>query len=236
MGKKTAKSVAQRKARKAMKKRAKEKQRNKVKAGAAMSENAVQHKMLSEFGNVQNFVRNILHLAELLKTDEDLKTLRFDADKAYEGLDLAADREPLADIYEKVDDLPAYDEQYEDFWRDKRRDILEDLVTDEFVENCEKLFNKLMVTKKGFKKDYRAVMAGKLLVQSHTVALSRNEAPLEDNNLWELVLLATLKENPRELPEPAPEADEGSAPEAEEAEQPAESDETPTEEKADETE
>jgi len=54
-------------------------------------------------------------------------------------------------------------------------------------------------------------MAGSLLVQSHTAAISRTEAPLEDNNLWELILLASLKENPRELPAPAPAGEESAA-------------------------
>lgn len=208
MGKKNEKAAAQRKQRKAMKKRSKDKQRQKTSRIGAMSENAVQHQMLSEFGNVQNFVRNVLHLSTMLQADEDLKALRFVPEQVYAQFDLAVDREQLADLYAQADDLPAYDEQYEEYWHDKRRDVLPDLVTDEFVEQCEKVFKKLLITKKGFKKDYRGVMAGNLLVQSHTVALSRTEAPLEDNNLWELILLASLKENPRELPEPVPEAEE----------------------------
>jgi len=211
MGKKNEKAAAQRKQRKAMKKRSKDNQRRKGGHIGAVSENAVQHQMLSEFGNVQNFVKNVLHLSTMLQADEDLKTLRFAPDDVYAHFDLTADRDQLADLYAQADDLPAYNETYEEYWHDKRRDALPALVTDEFVEKSEKMFKKLLVTKKGFKKDYRGAMAGSLLVQSHTAAISRTEAPLEDNNLWELILLASLKENPRELPETAPAAEESAA-------------------------
>ncbi len=226
MGKKNDKAAAQRKQRKAMKKRSKDNQRHKAGHIGAVSENAVQHQMLSEFGNVQNFVKNVLHLSVMLQADEDLKTLRFAPDDVYAHFDPAADRDQLADLYAQADDLPAYDETYEEFWHDKRRDALPALVTDEFVDKCEKVFKKLLVTKKGFKKDYRGAMAGSLLVQSHTAAISRTEAPLEDNNLWELILLASLKENPRELPEPAPAAEESAV-----EEQPATDNEEAGEEK-----
>jgi len=211
MGKKNEKAAAQRKQRKAMKKRSKDNQRRKGGHIGAVSENAVQHQMLSEFGNVQNFVKNVLHLSTMLQADEELKTLRFAPDDVYAHFDLTADRDQLADLYAQADDLPAYNETYEEYWHDKRRDALPALVTDEFVEKSEKMFKKLLVTKKGFKKDYRGAMAGSLLVQSHTAAISRTEAPLEDNNLWELILLASLKENPRELPETAPAAEESAA-------------------------
>ena len=217
MAKKTVKAAAQRRARQAMKKHQKEKQRKQAKVHLAVSENAVQHQMLSEFGNVQNFMRNVLHLADLFKSDPDLQTLRYDPEQTYAQFDLAADRAALADLFAKRDDLPAYAEEFEEYWHGKRRTVLEPLVTDEFVEKCDKVFRKLLVTKKGYKKDYRAAMAGRLLVQSHTVALQRSEAPLEDNNLWELVLLATLKENPRELPPPPPEPVAESEPAAEPA-------------------
>jgi hypothetical protein len=202
MSPKTAKATAQKRLRKAMKKRAKDKERRKtaLKSGAALSENAVQHQMLSEFGNAQNFLKNVLVLAELMRTDEDLKTLRFTPDAVYAYFDLAADRAPLADAYEKRDDFGGYHEDHAEFWREKCRTALKDLVTEEFVERCAKVFKKLMLTKRGFKREYRAVLAGHLLVQSHTAALSPTQAPLEDNNLWELILLATVKENPRELP------------------------------------
>lgn len=205
MSKKTAKSIAQRRAKKAMKKRRRENVRHKGNTAAAATENVVQHQMLGEFGNVQNFLRNVLQLAEMMKTDPDLQSLRFDPDKVYAQFDLAADREQLADLYANAENIPAYAEEHEEYWHDKRHDILEEFVNDEFVERCEKVFKKLMVTKKGFKKEYRAALAGNLLVQSHSVAISRAEAPIEDNNLWELVLLATIKENPQELPEPVPE-------------------------------
>jgi len=204
MGHLNAKTVARKKQKKVLKKRAKDKQRHKIaqKTGMALSENAVQHQILSEFGNAQNFVKNVLALAKLMKTDPDLQTLRFPVEAVYSHFDLAADRAALADAYANKDDLGAYDESFVDFWHDKRRAILKEFVTKEFVDHCEKVFKKLLITKKGFKKEYRAVLAGSLLVQSHRVALAPTDAPLEDNNLWELILLATVKENPKELPEP----------------------------------
>jgi len=206
MTKKNDKAHAQKRARQAMKKRTKEKQRyqTKVHGGAALSENAVQHQMLSEFGNVQNFVRNVGALGQLMRTDEDLRTLRFDPEKTYAAFDLAADRDLLADAYANREDFTAYGDDFIEPWRDKRRQALKELVDEAIVERAAKVFNKLMLTKKGHKKEYRAVLAGHLLVQSHQAALAPTDAPLEDNNLWELVLLATVKENPRELPEPAP--------------------------------
>lgn len=202
MAKKTTKQAAQKRARKAMKAHAKSRERHKAatKSGVALSENAVQHQMLSEFGNMQNFVKNIVALAGLMRVEDDLKTMRFNPDEVYAKFDLAADREPLADAYAKADDYPAYDEKHADFWREKRRAVLKDLVTEEFQDRCERVFKKLILTKKGFKKEYRAVLAGHLLAQSQRVALTPTEAPLEDNNLWELILLATIKDHPRELP------------------------------------
>nr|HPM78104.1 hypothetical protein [bacterium] len=143
MGKKNEKAAAQRKQRKAMKKRSKDNQRRKGGHIGAVSENAVQHQMLSEFGNVQNFVKNVLHLSTMLQADEDLKTLRFAPDDVYAQFDLTTDRDQLADLYAQADDLPAYDEKYEEYWHDKRRDALPALVTDEFVDRCEKMFKKL---------------------------------------------------------------------------------------------
>ena len=204
MAKITTKNRAQKQARKSMRKRAKDKQRQKTHAHTALSENAIQHQMLSEFGNVQNFVKNVQALADLMKVDEDLKKLRYDPEKVYAHFDLAADRAALADAYEKADDPTAYAEEFQDFWREKRRAILPEMVTETFVEQCEKMFKKLMLTKKGQKKEYRAVLAGSLLVRSHRVAMTPTDAPLEDNSLWELILLATIKENIKELPEPAP--------------------------------
>lgn len=212
MAKMTMKNRAQKQARKSMRKRAKDKQRQKTHAHASLTENTIQHQMLSEFGSVQNFVKNVQALAELMKVDDDLKKLRYEPEKVYAHFDLALDRAALADVYEKADDLTAYDEEFQDFWREKRRSILPNVVTDEFVQHCEKLFKKLLLTKKGQKKEYRAVMAGSLLVQSHTVALTPTDAPLEDNSLWELILLATIKENVKDLPEAAtPSAEEKAA-------------------------
>ena len=219
MAKKTEKVRAQKRARQQMKKRAKEKQRQKTQVkGHSFSENAVQHQMLSEFGNVENFVRNIGALADMMREDEDLRTLRYDPEQLYQQFDLAADREALADLYSKPEEFTYYGEDFQDFWRDKRREVLKEFVTDEVVERASKIFNKLLLTKKGQKKEYRAVMAGNLLVQSHQAALSPTDAPLEDNNLWELVLLATLKENPKELPDPAPAEETAEQPESGESE------------------
>jgi hypothetical protein len=200
------KTAARKRQAKLLKKRTKDKERHRAlaKSGVALSENAVQHQMLSEFGSPQNFLKNVLALAGMMQTEPDLKALRFPAEQVYAHFDLAADREALADAYEKKDAIGVYDEKHHDFWRGKRRAALKDLVTDEFVERCEKTFRKLMVAKRGFKKEYRAALAGLLLTQSQKVALSPTEAPLEDNNLWELILLATIKDNPRELPPPAP--------------------------------
>jgi hypothetical protein len=220
--KKDAKAVARKRATKQLKKRTKDNERRKTfaRTGVALSENAVQHQMISQFGSPQNFIKNVFALGEMMKTEADLKTLRYAPEQVYAHLDLTADRAALADVYEKKDDLPAYAEEFIDFWHEKRKAILKDTVTDEFVERCDKLFKKLLLVKKGFKKEYRAVLAGRLLVQSHQVAATPADAPLEDNNLWELILLATIKENLRELPPlpaepPAPAAE--SAPAAEPA-------------------
>lgn len=209
MAKKNVKDRAQKRARQAMKKRSKEKQRYqaKLRSGVAVSENAVQHQMLSEFGSVENFVRNVGALAGLLRTDEELVGLRFDPEKVYGHFDLAADRGMLADAYAEPEDFTSYSDDFADAWRDKRRVVLKELVDDEFVARAEKLFSKLMLTKKGHKKEYRAVLAGHLLAQSQKVAMSPTEAPLEDNNLWELLLLAAVKENPKDLPEPTAETE-----------------------------
>jgi hypothetical protein len=204
MGKKDQKARARKQARKLMKKRTKDNARQKSRSGVAVSENAVQHQMLSEFGNVENFVKNIGVLAELLRTDDDLIGLRYDVEATYAHFDLAADRDALADLYSDVEDFTYYGEDFQDFWRDKRREALKDLVTEEFVEKTSKIFKKLILTKKGHKREFRASLAGHLLVQSHEAALAPTESPLEDNNLWELIFLATLKENAKELPEPAP--------------------------------
>jgi len=206
---------------KSLKKRAKDKVRRKRTVGVALSENAIQHKMISEFGNIKNFVRNMQALSEMMDKDEDLKTLRFNPEKAYEKMDLAKERNALADLY-STEGFAAYAEEYEAFWKEKRKEILPDLVTDEFVENADKIFKKLMVTKKGFKKEYRAVLAGKLLVDSHKAALA--ESSIEENSLWELIFNATLKENKKELPpeQEKPEGESEPAPEAPAAEKPTE--------------
>ena len=188
-----------------MRKRQKDKRRYKSRSSTVASENSVQHQMISTFGNVKNFIRTVQSLGQLFKEDEDLLKIRFDPEKIYEKIDLSKMREPLADMY-KEDDLTVYDEKYEDVWKEKRKEILEDLLTEEFVENTQKTFEKLLQTKKGHKREYRAAMAGKLLVESHLYSLT--EAPINENSLWEILFNAALKENKKELPDPVPDEEE----------------------------
>ena len=218
MGKKNQKAKAKKLQKKVMRKKQKDKRRHKSKSASVASENSVQHQMISTFGNVQNFVRTVQNLGQMFKEDEDLVKIRLDPEKIYEKIDLAEMREPLADMY-KEDDLTVYDEQYEDVWKAKRKEVLEDLLAEEFVEHIRKTFEKLLQTKKGHKKEYRAAMAGKLLVESHLYSLT--EAPINENSLWEIIFNAAIKENKKELPEPAPpeeKPEEGSEGESVEAE------------------
>lgn len=212
MGKKNAITSEKKRQQRAMKKRQKDKSRSKDHSSTAMSENAVQHQMLSNFGNVKNFVKNIQGLSDMFKTDEDLAKIRLDPEKVYEKIDLQADREALIDIYSD-DDFTSYDEQFEDFWKAKRKDILEDIVDDDLVNKTKSAFQKLLVTQKGHKKEYRAVMAGKLLLDSHIYSLT--EAPVQENALWEILFNAAIKENKKDLPEPAEPEPEVEAAEAE---------------------
>ncbi len=202
-----AKSTERKRQKRLMKKRQKDHARHKTRSTTVASENAVQHQMLGEFGNVANFIKNVQHLSVMFTTDESLKDVRFDAKALYEKLDLTdpAINAAMKDIYSN-DDIMYYAEEYEEFWKDRRREILPDFVTDELAENLDKNFKVLLKKKRGFKKDYRAVLAGSLLVQSHMVALK--ESPVEENNLWELIFNATLKENKVELPEPVEKPEE----------------------------
>lgn len=225
MTKKAGKLTEQKRQQKLMKKRTRDKQRQKHQPGQ-LSENAIQHKMVSSFGNVTNFVRNVQHLSAMFKAEDDLKTVRFDAGALYGKMDLAESRNALADLYSQAD-YTGYAEEFESFWKEKRRALLPDLLTEEFISSLEKILKKLMVTKKGFKKDYRAVLAGFLLLESHQSALT--ETKTDENQLWEIIFNATLKDNPVELPPPAPvaeptESTEATAapPEVEEPPKPAE--------------
>ncbi len=215
MGKKKGNAKAKEKKRqlKAMKKRKKDNRRHRVRSSTVLGENAVQHQMISTFGNVQNFIKTVQNLADMFKTDDDLKNIRLDHEKVYEKIDLVKMREPLANMYAD-DSLVAYDEQYEEVWKETRKEILEELITEELAEKVRKLFEKLIRTKKGHKKEYRAAMAGKLLVESHLYSLT--EAPVHENSLWEILFNAALKENKKELPEPPPEPEEKEGMETEE--------------------
>ncbi len=185
----------------AMKKRGKDVVRHRSRSTTILSENTIQHQMLGEFGSVENFIRNMRRLGELFREDEGLKTLRFDAPAIYAKLDLAEPKTnaALRDLYSN-DDFTYYAEEHEEFWKDRRGEILPDHVNDERANEIERMFKVLMQKKKGFKKDYRAVLAGHLLIQSHQLA--RTETPIAENNLWEMMFNATLKENKVELPEP----------------------------------
>jgi hypothetical protein len=118
-------------------------------------------------------------------------------------------REPLADMYSN-DDLTYYDEKYEDDWKNVRKEALENALTDEIIEKVQQTFEKLTLTKKGHKKEYRAAMAGKLLVESHVTSLT--EAPVNENGLWEILFNAAIKENKKELPAPVEKPAEAAEP------------------------
>ena len=199
---------------KAMKKRQKDNRRHKSKSTTVLGENAVQHQMISTFGNVQNFIKTVQSLSVMFKTDEDLMKIRLDPDKVYEKIDLVKLREPLVDMYSD-DDFVVYDEQYEDIWKETRKEVLEGLIDEELVEKVRLTFEKLIRTKKGHKKEYRSVMAGKLLLESHMYSLT--EAPVNENSLWEILFNAALKENKKELPDAPPETETEAAPEGDEA-------------------
>ncbi|MCC6158938.1 MAG: hypothetical protein IT350_12870 [Deltaproteobacteria bacterium] len=198
------KAQARKRQERAMKKRGKDVVRHRTRSSTILSENTIQHQMLGEFGSVENFIRNMRRLGELFREDESLKTLRFDAAAIYAKLDLAEAKTnaALRDFYSN-DDFTYFAEEFEEFWKERRGEILPDLVNDERANEIERIFKVLMQKKKGFKKDYRAVLAGHLLIQSHQLA--RNETPIAENNLWEMMFNATIKENKVELPEPRPE-------------------------------
>ncbi|MDP8257263.1 MAG: hypothetical protein P9M14_16070 [Candidatus Alcyoniella australis] len=229
--KKNTKSHAQRNARRAMKRYKTETARRK-KAHSVMSSNAVQHQMMGQFGNVENLMRNVIALGEMFSTEPDLVKLRFDAEALCAKFDVT-DRETNAALRDLYSDEKVlyYAEDFEGYWRDRRRELLPELVTDEFVKECGRVFDVLMQKKRGKKKEYRAAMAGKLLVETHNAALT--EADVEDNNLWELVFNATLKEHKLELPELPEEPEETE--ETEESAEPSEQgEEQPAEEQSEE--
>ncbi|MCZ7582531.1 MAG: hypothetical protein M5R36_03900 [Deltaproteobacteria bacterium] len=202
MTKKSSGGASERKRQKRlMKKRQKDQVRHRARSTSVSSENAIQHQMLGEFGSVENFVKNLHNLAGMMREEEDLKTLRFDAKALYEKLDLADPKTnaALTDLYTD-DDYTYYAEEYEEFWKDRRGEILPDLVTDDVAQNAARIFKVLLQKKRGFKREYRAALAGNLLVQSHIVALQ--ESPVAENNLWEMMFNATLKDNKVELPAP----------------------------------
>ncbi len=204
MTKKTAKERARRLQRQHMRRRQKEIARRKSKRSTVVSEGAIQYQMIKGFGSVENFVKNVLRLAEMFTTEEELKALRFDHAAIYAKLDPQAHREYLAGMYAQ-EGLFAYPEEHQEFWKEKRKEILPELLNEEFVKRVSKTLEVLARKKKGFKAEFRAVTAGKLLAESHIHALT--QSPVEDNHLWEIIYNAAIKENPVELPGPAPEGE-----------------------------
>jgi len=170
-----------------------------------VSESALQHQLISTFGSPENLFKNLVHLGEMFKTEDELKSVRFDADAIYEKLNLEEARDKLKAMYEAENPL-LYPEDDQDFWRDVRKEILPDLITDEFAKQVAKRFEVLVRKKKGVRKDYLAASAGKLLAYLHIRALTHTE--MEDNALWELIFNLTLQENQRELPKPVEPASE----------------------------
>ena len=212
----------------AMDKRRKDTERHKQ-GTSVVSEGAAKYQMMTRFGKpgqMDNFIRSLAHLADLFATDEELRDLRFDAEALYAGFDLAADRDPLARLYEATNALFVPEDDGE-FWKAKRKALLPGAVTEEFAKTVSQRMNVLVLKKKGFKKDHFAVQAGKLLADAHTASLTGGD--VEDNALWELIFNTTLRENRRELPpapeapapEPATEATPAATPEAPAAEEPA---------------
>ena len=206
----------------AMDKRRKDSERHK-KGTSVLSEGAAKYQMLTRFGKpgqMDNFIRSLAHLSEMFATDEELKDLRFDAETLYAGFDLAADRDYLARLYAAENALFISEEDGE-FWKAKRAAILPGAVTAEFAKKVSHRMNVLVLKKKGFKKEYFAVHAGKLLADAHLASLTGGD--VADNALWEMIFNTTLRENPKELPPapeaPAPEAVAESAPEAPPAEE-----------------
>ncbi len=195
------KVAAQKRQKLLMKKRTKNIARHKTQGAGVVSENAIQHQMLGQFGSVNNFIRNVQHLASLFATEEELKPIRFDANAIYAKLDASDPKTnaALADIYTN-DDFTYYSQDYEEFWKNTREKVLPEFITADLTERLTKLFKILLQKKRGYKKDFRAMSAGNLLLQSHVVALK--EAPVESNNLWEIIFNATLKENKIALPAP----------------------------------
>lgn len=203
MGKKKGdKEKEKRRQRKLLKKRRKDAARKKSRT-VAVSESALQHQLVASFGSPENLFKYMVHLGEMFKSEEDLKSFRFEADKIYEKLNLSEVSNKLKSLYEAENPL-LYPEEDQDFWRDIRKKLLPELVTDDFAKRIAKKLEVLVQKKKGIRKDYLAASAGKLLAQMHLRALTLTE--IEDNLLWELIFNLTLQENIRELPEPKAEA------------------------------
>lgn len=218
MAKKKNSNQEKKRQKKVMDKRRKDSERR-AKGTATISENAARYQMMTAFGQsgkMDNFIRNLAHLSELFGENEDLKALRFDAEKVYASFDLAAERDYLARLYEAENPLYLPEEDGE-FWKEKRKAVLSELIDDDFVKKTTQVFNKLTQTTRGFKKDSRAIQAGKLMLDVHLTSTSG--ADLWDNALWEIIFNTTLRDNPKALPEPVDE------PAAEET--PAEEEKTP---------
>lgn len=220
MGKGKSSSAEKKRQKKAMQKRRKDAERRK-RGTSVVTENDAKYQMMTAFGQpgkIDNLVRNMAHLAGMFETDEDLKGIRFDADKAYEVLDLAADRDYIERLYEAENPLFVPEEDG-DFWKEKRQTALPELVTEEFAKTADRLITVLLQKKRGFKKDYRAIQAGKLMIDAHTASLTGGD--LEENTVWEIVFNVTLRENKRELPPPVerPAAEEGDEAVAESADE-----------------
>jgi len=210
-----------------LRKRRRDAERQKAKTHA-VSESALQHQLVATFGSPENLFKNLVHLGEMFTTEEELKSVRFDADAIYEKLNLEEMRDKLEAMYEAENPL-LYPEDDQDFWREVRKEILPDLVSEDLAKQIAKKFEILIRKKKGIRKDYLAASAGKLLAHLHIRALTHTE--MEDNALWELIFNLTLQENQRELPEPAeaaPEA-EGEGQESREEARPRSEEEAPSE-------
>lgn len=212
MGKKKGqKEKEKRRQKKLLKKHRKDAARKKSRA-VSVSESALQHQLVASFGSPENLFKYMIHLGEMFKSEEDLKPFRFEADKIYEKLNLDEASGKLKSLYDAENPL-LYPEEDQDFWRETRKKLLPELVTDDFAKQIAKKFEILVQKKKGMRKEYLAASAGKLLAQMHLKALTQTE--IEDNLLWELVLNLTLQENKRELPEPKAETAEKTEPAAE---------------------
>ena len=171
----------------------------------AVSESALQHQLVASFGSPENLFKYLVNLGEMFKSEQDIKSFRFDPEKIYAKLNLEEASGKLKALYESESPL-LYPEEDVEFWRAARKQALPELVTDDFAKQLAKKFEILVRKKKGIRKDYLAASAGKLFAQLHLRALAHTE--IEENSLWELIFNLTLQENKRELPEPKAESAE----------------------------